>query len=238
MQQGSEVTVKKDKENPLQEVLEFAASVIWLGIAFGIAIAGGTEAFKDLVSLRTTIIESLVVVFFAFVFHELAHRVVARRYGYKAVYHVWIPGLLLAMAASLAGFLFAAPGGVHIEMGQNLSEARAKLGKSALAGPVVNIILSIIFAVLSFALIYFLDFYLASTGKTLAEVESTVNLLWGITIIGVEINAWLAVFNLIPFGNLDGYKVFQWNKKVWTVVFVISIGLYFLMAWGQSKLFG
>ncbi len=154
---------------------EFAVSVVWLGIAFGIAIAGGIEAFKDSVGLRTTIFESLVVVFFAFVFHELAHRIAARRYGFKAVYHVWIPGLILAMGGALFGFLFAAPGGVHIQIGQNTAENRAKLGKSALAGPIVNMVLAVVFAVFTFAFIYFVDSYLSSTGKSLSQLASWVN---------------------------------------------------------------
>ena len=35
------------KEDIFHEILEFAVSVVWLGIAFGIAIAGGIGAFKD-----------------------------------------------------------------------------------------------------------------------------------------------------------------------------------------------
>ena len=37
------------------------------------------------------------------------------------------------------------------------------------------------------------------------------------------INAFMAVFNLIPFGVLDGLKIFTFNKKVWAVMFVPSI---------------
>jgi Zn-dependent protease len=228
----------KDKGSILQEILEFAVTVAWLGIAFGIAYAGGTQAFSNLADLRTAIIESLVVVFFAFVFHELAHRVFARRYGFKAVYHVWIPGLLLSLGAALFGILFAAPGGVYIGMGGNTAENRKKLGKSALAGPMANIILSIIFFGLSVALVYFVDLYLANTGNDFTQIESMANILWGITVLGVEINAWLAFFNLIPFGNFDGLKVFTWNKVVWGIAFVGSLGLYFLITWLQSMLLG
>jgi len=35
-------------------------------------------------------------------------------------------------------------------------------------------------------------------------------------------NAWIAVFNLIPFGMFDGLKVFAWNKKVWALAFAVS----------------
>jgi Zn-dependent protease len=226
------------KEDIFHEILEFGVSVVWLGIAFGIAIAGGLDAFKDSVGLRTTILESLVVVFFAFVLHELAHRIAARRYGFKAVYHVWIPGLILAMGAALFGFLFAAPGGVHIQIGENTAENRAKLGKSALAGPIVNMVLAVVFAVFTLAFAYFVDSYLTSTGKSLSQLASWVNPVFGICVIGVEINAWLAFFNLIPWGNFDGYKVFQWNKKVWIIIFIGSIALYVLTYFAQTALLG
>ena len=226
------------KEDIFHEILEFGVSVVWLGIAFGIAIAGGIGAFKDPVGLRTTILESLVVVFFAFVFHEVAHRIAARRYGFQAVYHVWIPGLILAMGAALLGFLFAAPGGVHIQIGENTAENRAKLGKSALAGPIVNMVLAVVFAVFTLAFVYFVDSYLTSTGKSLSQLASWVNPVFGICVIGVEINAWLAFFNLIPWGNFDGNKVFQWNKKVWIIFFIGSIALYVLTYFAQTALLG
>jgi Zn-dependent protease len=214
------------KEDIFHEILEFGVSVVWLGIAFGIAIAGGINAFKDVVGLRTTILESLVVVFFAFVFHELAHRIAARRYGFKAVYHVWIPGLILAMGSALLGFLFAAPGGVHIMIGQDTAENRAKLGKSALAGPVVNLVLTVVFIVCTIAFLAFTQSYASSTGITTSQLAPWVLAIGDISIIGMQINAWLAFFNLIPWGNFDGNKVMRWNKKVWTIVFIISILLW------------
>ena len=226
------------KEDIFHEILEFAISVVWLGIAFGIAIAGGINAFKDLVGLRTIILESLVVVFFAFVFHELAHRITARRYGFQAIYRVWIPGLILAMGAALLGFLFAAPGGVQIMMGQDTAENRVKLGKSALAGPIVNMVLAVIFTVFTIVFLAFVQSYMLNTGKSISQLASWVNSAGNIGVIGMEINAWLAFFNLIPWGNFDGFKVFQWNKKVWIIVFIASIALYALTYFVQIALLG
>lgn len=230
--------MEKEKENILQEIIEFAVSVVWLGIAFGIALAGGIEAFSDFDILGKTIIQSVIVVFFAFVFHELAHRIISRRYGFKAVYHVWIPGLLLALAASLIGMLFAVPGGVHIQTGQETTQIKVKLGKSALAGPITNMILAIVSAIFVFLLIYFAGFYFSSTASSLGNMESILELILGIGIMGVQINTWLALFNLLPFGNFDGYKVFQWNRKVWAIAFGGSVILFALMYWGQTVLLG
>jgi Zn-dependent protease len=33
----------------------------------------------------------------------------------------------------------------------------------------------------------------------------------------------MALFNLLPFGVLDGYKIFMLNKKVWAVAFIPSV---------------
>jgi Zn-dependent protease len=184
------------------------------------------NAFKDLVVLRTSIMESLVVVFFAFVLHELAHRIAARRYGFHAVFHVWIPGLILAMGGALIGLLFAAPGGVYIQA-PNTVENRAKLGKSALVGPVVNMVLAVIFAVFTLVFIAFIQSYTTSSGASL-DATSWVKTVEEIGVMGLEINALLAFFNLIPWGFFDGFKVFQWNKKVWIIAFIASILLFVL----------
>ena len=37
------------------------------------------------------------------------------------------------------------------------------------------------------------------------------------------INGFLATFNLLPFGIIDGKKVFNWNKAIWMLFFSISI---------------
>ncbi|AFH42699.1 hypothetical protein IOK49_04220 [Fervidicoccus fontis] len=41
------------------------------------------------------------------------------------------------------------------------------------------------------------------------------------------INTWLALFNLIPFGPFDGAKIFKADKRVWVVLFVTSLFLFF-----------
>ncbi len=38
--------------------------------------------------------------------------------------------------------------------------------------------------------------------------------------VSAYINAFMAVFNLVPFGVLDGLKIFNLNKKVWVAAFV------------------
>jgi Zn-dependent protease len=149
---------------------------------------------------------SLVAVSLSFVFHELAHRLIARRFGYFAEYAMWGKGLLIALGCSFFGFIFAAPGAVMIQpraaASGTITASREKFGLISLAGPATNIALALIFQMLDF-------------------VEPAL-----LFTLGARINTWLALFNLIPFGPLDGAKIFKWSKVVWTISIAMAGGLF------------
>jgi Zn-dependent protease len=42
--------------------------------------------------------------------------------------------------------------------------------------------------------------------------------------IGFQVNAMIAAFNMLPVSVLDGKKVFAWNKVVFIVVIVAAFG--------------
>ncbi len=131
-----------------------------------------------------------------FIAHELAHKYVANRYGYFAVYRMWTLGLAFALLIGLAsggGFIFAAPGAVVI-----LSPffTRRQSGLIGLAGPATNIAIAGCF----FPLMY------------LPGVVSEIG-FWG-----VRINLWLAFFNLLPIPPFDGEKVFSWKPVIWAAI--------------------
>lgn len=135
-----------------------------------------------------------------FLLHELAHKVVAQRLGYWAEFRASYDWLVIAVVSGLVGFLFAAPGAVQIR-GRGLTERES--GVIALAGPLTNLGL--------FAL-----FLAASVGG------GFVGYVAG---FGMFINAFLAAFNLLPFGPLDGAKVLGWSKPVFAAAFLVSVGL-------------
>jgi Zn-dependent protease len=35
----------------------------------------------------------------------------------------------------------------------------------------------------------------------------------------------MALFNLIPFGDFDGLKIFRWNKAAWALIVMLAIAL-------------
>lgn len=153
-----------------------------------------------------------LAVFTAFIFHELAHRQVARRYGYVAFYKRWDAGIILALLLGIfnkisrIGFIFAAVGAVYIYAPYQQWEDKEANGKISLAGPATNITVGIV------ALLLLKSLTLPAT-------------FWGALYYTALINFWLAFFNLLPIPPLDGYKVLRWNTGYWA----IAIGLAFLL---------
>jgi Zn-dependent protease len=45
---------------------------------------------------------------------------------------------------------------------------------------------------------------------------------------GASFNGWIALFNLLPFGVLDGQKIFDWNKIVWGITIAFAMALFII----------
>ncbi|MFP8952307.1 metalloprotease [Natrialbaceae archaeon A-arb3/5] len=140
---------------------------------------------------------SFVTVGVAFLLHELAHKVVAIEYGQIAEFRADYQMLFLAIMSALIGFLFAAPGAVY----HRGRITKRENGIIALAGPVTNHLLAVLFLPMML-----FGGYLGLIGH-----------------MGVTINLFLAAFNMIPFGPLDGKTVLSWNKPIFAVVFGFSV---------------
>ncbi len=157
--------------------------------------------------LASTFVVSMVTVGVGFLLHELAHKVVAVRFGQVAEFRADFSMLFVALVGSFAGFLFAAPGAVY-HRGRITDREH---GLVALAGPVTNLALAALFVVPSLFL---------------------TDLPGRIANFGLFINLLLAGFNMIPFGPLDGRTVLDWNAVVYAVVAVPSVGLALLVIFG------
>lgn len=189
-----------------KEFKDLAISAVVLAFAFGIAMSGGIDALSNPGFLMIVVGMAFFAVSSGFVLHELAHRLIARKSGYQAEYAMWPTGLIIALASSLMGFIFAAPGAVNIRPGARLpateEEHKTNIGLISIAGPATNIALALVFLLVN-------SFF--------------PHLLFA---LGARINIWLAVFNLIPFGPLDGAKIFWWNKLYWGLAIAGAGGLF------------
>lgn len=189
------------------ELIDITKAWLVLSLAFAFVYAGINLFRGNILSIFSLqflflFLISMFTAGIGFLFHELAHKVVAQRYGCAAEFRAFDQMLYLALGlAAVVGFIFAAPGAVMIS-GQ---VTRKENGLISAAGPLTNYVLGGIF------------FLLLSVLPSWANIFS----------VGLGINMWLGLFNLIPFGPLDGLKVFYWNKAVWGILAVLGILVLF-----------
>lgn len=191
-----------------KELQDIAKSWLIISLAFSFAFSGmsllsGTFSLSTLFSFEFFIpfVISLFTAGLGFLLHELGHKFVAQRYGCFAEYRSFDQMLYFALGlAVLVGFIFAAPGAVMISG----MITRRENGIVSAAGPMLNYVLGLLFLVLLFLF------------PALSQLFR----------IGFQINMRLGLFNMIPFGNFDGIKIFHWNKVVWGLM--VFCGIFFV----------
>lgn len=177
------------------------AALLVIGIGFSIGL------YDNILGAWTTPWNWSMMTVFAFLItisfltHELAHKAVAQKKGLWAEFRLTMWGAILTCVSIFIPFKMIAPGAMMISGSPN-GDAIVKI---SLAGPVTNMIFSVGILGVAFAFpnsIYVVPLLLAA-----------------------YFNAFIALFNLIPFSVLDGQKIFSWNKWIWLCSFLVSAGL-------------
>ena len=193
------------------EIRDIFISIVVLSLAFTLLFRNGS--IFDFFELRLgqgmgyvgLFGMCLLLVVMSFLFHEFGHKFMAQKYGLWSEFRMWPIGLVLTLVTSLIGFLFASPGAVMIAGNMD----KKMNGMVSIAGPAVNIVLCVIGII----------GWLATNGTDF------VIFFYMLT----SLNAWLAIFNLIPVPPLDGSKIIYWNLIVWGVAIGIAVALFLLM---------
>ena len=185
------------------ELRDIAIAVAVLTASFTIIFSRRWRLFSDDVMMNALwwVLVSFIMVMSSFILHELAHKFTAQRFGAWSEFRMYPTGLILCLIMSVVGFLFAAPGAVYIR-GYITDEMN---GKISIAGPAVNIGISTVALILCLII-----------GKGLSA---------DIFFLLAYMNAFLAVFNLLPIPPLDGSKVLKWNPAVYAVSAAAAVAL-------------
>ena len=171
-------------------------------IAIGVILVSGVGlSFFTLRAFPSWLAIVAAVFFFTagFLVHELTHKAMAQRYGMWAEFRLDKFGAVLTLLSAVSPLKIIAPGAVVIA-GNTTPD---RVGRTAAAGPATNILI-------------------ASLLLGLAEVLHPIEFMEAL-LAGSAINAFMALFNLIPFGVFDGLKVFRWNKQVWLVLLAFAV---------------
>jgi Zn-dependent protease len=200
---------------------EYDLFAAWLAVSLSFAIIKlapygvlGPIQPVDPGTALTYLVIALLTAGIGLVLHELAHKFAAIKFGFWAEFRKNNFMLLVAVAlAALVGFVFAAPGATVIYStrpdGRTIS--REENGKISAAGPTTNLLLCIPFAGLFLI------------GGPLGMMPNA--LLYQIGIFGIQINAMIAAFNMLPISILDGNKVLSWNIPVFILLLATSFAM-------------
>jgi Zn-dependent protease len=157
----------------------------------------------NLLSSLASVVIVLVLAFTAsFLIHEMAHKITAQRHGLWAEFRLTVWGALITLVSIISPFKVISPGAVMIA---GVAD-KDTIGKTAVSGPVINLVICAVSLALTFIVPEGSSFFVA-------------------VVFVAAFNAFIAVLNLLPFGMLDGWKVFQWSKVVWALAFVSAVAL-------------
>jgi len=180
------------------------AALMIIGIGFSIVLYNNYFSGSSSPSYGWGIMEASIFALLltaSFLIHEMAHKIIAQRNRLWAEFRLTTWGAVITLISVFTPIRLISPGAVMIAG----PAKRGEIGKISIAGPTINLSISIAMLAAAFA--------------TSSVVYS--NLFWWIA----SFNAFIAVFNLIPFGIFDGQKIFSWNKAVWAVAFVAAAAL-------------
>jgi Zn-dependent protease len=150
-----------------------------------------------------SILEGLVIFFLSFTIyvpHELAHKFVAQHFGYPARYTINLGMFFLTLLSAIPYIPIKFIAPGAVYIYAITIDKKTN-GLISIAGPATNI---------------FLGLVALSGGGPL-----------GVSI--ARLNGWIAFFNLLPIGPLDGLKVMRWNMPLWIIFLAISFWMGFLV---------
>ncbi len=186
-----------------------AASLIIGMLAIIVAWLG----YKSILAASKVVLAEAVLIAISVAIHEISHRNIARRYGCISRYVLDPLGLILTLLSTFSPYLkIIVPGYVLITCpsywGLGGRGSKDVLILATIAGPLSNIVLGIIFRIT--AILVGAEFF-------------------KIVFLDVSrLNGWLAFFNLLPVGPLDGARIFRALPVTWALMFVASLGIMIL----------
>ncbi len=193
----------------IASVLVILVGISIFGNSMGIINAINRIGFIVSLGWWWLVVGTIGIFLASFMAHEMAHKFVAQNYGMWSEFRMTSMGYYLSAMAILFSLPIFGTGVVYTSGTTNTEHS----GKTNMAGPLTNFVIAATLSIISIFLFAFGILY-----------------PWGILLqYGVQLNAFLGLFNMIPIQPFDGATVRYWNSRVWIA---LTIGLLFMLILG------
>ena len=224
-------------------MFNFSFDKIILYIVIAILVLGSLTSLMTSPGALLSILYGLPGVLIAITFHEFAHGFVAYKLGdntakmegrlsLNPLAHLDPIGTLMLV---FLGIGWGKP--VHVNPSNYTRKMSMEKGEAIVsaAGPITNIILAFIFAIITFVVANITNTAISITdfGIYISTTNTIYQVIINILISVVTVNVGLGIFNLIPLPPLDGskiimpflpYKAKQWfinNEQIFYIIFIV-----------------
>jgi hypothetical protein len=181
------------------------SSLEWLVGGFAaLALAVAYVVAKKAVLTPDLIVLYLVTACVVTGLHDFTHRYFAFKYKAVTEYQFWGLGFVAMFAtAFFFGLMYGMPARTLVNNAKDMKPKDLAIVYGS--GPLVSFAAALVFLAL------------ALFGGPLA----------GVGVMGVSMNLLSATYSLMPFKNMDGNKIYTYNKLYWALAFLPVLAVYF-----------
>lgn len=222
----------------------FDKRIIYIILAFFIIsnISAYIANPDDLLNLVLT----LPAVLIAITFHEFAHAFAADKLGddtprrqgrltLNPLAHLDPIGSIMLV---FAGFGWGRPVEINPRKFDRKRTMSAGEAIVSVAGPLMNFILAIVFAIIAGIILVATDSYITITpygGIIVRNMDQITKIVMQVIMTCISVNLGLGLFNLIPLPPLDGSKILrnflpynakEWMDRNWQILYIIFVVIW------------
>ncbi len=218
------VAVRRNRRFSAQERKDLGISILLVSLvaislqagAFnvgGIPFVSGVQAVLTAISSGYWWVPAATIVMFLAVYlvHEMAHKFMAQHFGMWAEFRMTMQGYYLSAIAIIFAIPIFGTGAVFTSG----AHSREEDGLVNFVGPFSNFVFAASLAMLAITI--------------LPTLSDPLYVLHFLLLMGIALNAFIGLFNMIPFQPFDGGTIYAWNKRLWAL---LTVALLILLLFG------